>query len=164
MNGFHKLLITFELEPALENEYEYRIKKFLTSNEVIRGVPARMIVRIKNIGDNDFPGGKIKKFTIMYSIHGFNRPITEIGVKECPMIRKGEELELFNGLILPIGDGVASINIEIEAKDKKSIEYYQAQKGTPLSGSWINFFYVTRFQEILMLMFLEELLRRREND
>ena len=168
----HKLFITFETPFPEEGMRKELIKKgFIWENEMVRGVPFNIVIKARNIGTEKFSGGKLKSLKIIYRGYGVANPSMDlINLPDIPEIMPNEIKEIYSGTIVPVSEGHASIEMEMESFDGKPIEGYQNEEATsPVRiNGWVNFFYVLRREDFIIMghlsdisEYLKELLRRK---
>lgn len=109
----YKLLISYELNPK----------------EVVQGNIYTIKISITNIGEDTFPGGRIKLFQVKYE--GFDSPTQSkmpSVLPEISNIEVNETINLIPHRFYALKDGVSWVNINIESNDKEKIEFYQSPK------------------------------------
>lgn len=150
----HRLLITFKIKQIKNGDFA----DFLRKNEVTRGGDSELILEIKNLSDEEFPGGVFDLLNIRYT-HS-HATIWLGALPKIPSLHSKGDPFTTKIYVNPLEDGLASIFVKINAKDEQPIEYYQAEKINLGTEKWHNFFYVVRYEDILILKVLKELLRR----
>ena len=149
----HKLHITMTVEPIFRENVRPFYKSVLNKTDVVRGVPFKIIVQAKNIGDKKFPGGK--QDTI---IHYAGGAFTQATPVDMPPIGVDEVQILHEATLVPLSEGSASVELKIKAKDGDQVEGYQHRRDKPVrTNGWVDLFYVINFEHAVMMMQLERL-------
>jgi len=151
----HDLLITYKIE------VEDKFSPFLKPNDAVRGEPYLLTLAVTNLGKDNFPGGTIKDLKIRYNMSGGGTGAKTTFLSEelpkCPKIEPTKTETLFSTSLIALDEGVARISVVLEAEDKEPIKYYQTPN-VPLPGEWLNFFHVVNREQLLIVMYLQQLL------
>ncbi len=141
----YKLLIVPKM--ISKSERYFRIFK---PKEIIASQPCEIRFEIKNIGKNEFPGGKIQKLHVRYhsgemSEHEYNRDIPKIPVEKSIQTLPLEKVLISNGTVWFL--------MILSSSDGKKINYYQLDKATNNynfhdSKLWSDFIFVYSEQEM----------------
>ena len=143
----YRLLITYKI--ISKSRRYYGVFK---PGDVIVSQPCEIYLHIKNIGDSDFPGGRIKKFAIGGSADkGTLKGHYNLSI---PAIPKGETHVVKPLRTALADDGTTWLALSIDSTDNKQITYFQwdrinnkAEKIDEYDG-WVDFFHVASPQEI----------------
>lgn len=148
-----KLLIEFDIDCASP------LMKFTAPNEVIRNVPCIISLYLTNLGENEFPGGRVTSFQILSGVNQniiYNRTEGDIKIGK---VTSGERIKLLSENYMPATDGLSWIICMIVPDgDDKEISYYQTRDDV-LTGeiTWRNWFYVVNRELIALTAVISEL-------
>lgn len=149
-----ELLITFTTKPVEKTTGEY-----LEEDEVVRGKQFRLRFRFENIGEEDFPGGKIDSLSL-FPLEAKIGLISQISEKELeiPRIDVGQSTQkewevstLLEGLVRP--------SFRIIPKEKCKILHYRSkeEKGTDYFPGLV--FTVVNREQIEIIDLLKKVLK-----
>jgi hypothetical protein len=158
MSSSHKLLMTLKMG------HPQKYKELLSENETATGFPTRFKILIRNIGKNPFPGGVITDDTIDFetSFGQVQFSISfRISRRPIPKIEPNETMKLeFGGdTIIPF-PGPWRMVVNIEAKDKKKIDFFQSPKSSPIAKWWSPIYAVGHHQLDLTMLLKTSLERK----
>ena len=143
----HKLLIRHMWRPTPVREEALKIK-FV----------------VENIGEEVFSGGKISSVRV-YLPEGITIILMPEKMPILPEIKPNSSYEIEPLDFFPIREGLARVEVKVEAYDNKPIEYFQ----NPASSTgeiWKNFMYIRKKEDQIIISLLEKLigiLSKREN-
>jgi hypothetical protein len=150
----YKLLITAAVKSTT-------FEGFIGSHEVVRGDPFLLTLEIENIGETEFPGGKVEYCRLAYGSPP--SAITTIDVtNECPSLAKGQSTKLIDDEpIFPFQQGLAWTQIMLTPiGEPQVIEYYQRRDDTPIAGVWESPIYVIDREYLRIIDLLTKLLEK----
>lgn len=156
MTSSYKFLITAKLIPPK------KYKEFLLENETVAGLPTRFEILIKNIGKNEFPGGRFAndKGTFETSFAMTDVSVSfQIRPKKIDALKPGESLTI-EGSWNPSMPGPWRLVVNIEATDKAKIQYHQSPGSSP-SAAGYSFLYVVDRHQLDLALLLKRLLKKR---
>lgn len=146
----HKLFIKYTVKVDSE------LSKYLGEGEVIRGEPFRVSFTIKNIANEDFPGGIIKTFKARFA--GVEWTASE----EQPLSTLAPAAHsVFARDLLALSSGNAWLVLGIEANDKQPIEYYQSVKAKLEGPRWESPIFVVEREWLRIEHLLEQLISKK---
>ncbi len=144
----YKLLIDYDI--SLKSP----LTRLLKPNEVIRNEPAELTFSVTNLGEQLFPGGKIRNAHIRYGPDGRVTSTINIFDSECGVIAPAETVSLSSEEIIPLTEGLSWIVLSIEPnREEKAVEYYQSPEFVISGPEWMNVIYVVN-RELLLLISL----------
>jgi len=145
----YELLITPKIDAG------EKFKAYLKDNEIVRGESFKLVLEVKNVGRNTFPGGIVKKVQIEFG-QGATWDPGEIEIGRL----EPESSTLIRERTFPARNiGIGWIRVPIEASDKEKIEFYQ-YPGVKIEGEWIYPIYGVSREELTIIKLLEELIAK----
>jgi len=156
MASSYKLLITVETDPPK------KYKELLSECETTTGLPTAFRNKIKNVGKNPFLGGEIVDKTIYFETSfgtvNYSQSIT-VAPSKIGSIEPGETDQIIGTWTIPF-PGPWRMMMGIEATDKKKIDFYQYQGGSP-TDKWFGIFYAVGRHQLDLALLLKALLNKR---
>lgn len=151
----HKLLIEFDID------FKSPLKRFLKPNEVIRDEPAKLTLSVTNLGTNEFPGGKVKDWCVLFGEESDVCHTSPTANVNCDKIAPKEKLRLLSEKIVPLTEGLAWIRCKVDPNgEDKKVSYYQEPRELLSGQEWCNCFYVVNREMLLLTAAMEELTKR----
>lgn len=141
------------VEPLFKKNVRPFYKKVLADKDVVRGVPFRITIQARNIGDKEFPGGQ-QEVKINYAGGAFSHS----GPRDVPPISTGETQVILDDTLVPFEEGCGSVELKIKAKDGGKVEGYQRRLDKPVRpNGWTDLFYVVNLEHAVIMVQLERL-------
>jgi len=126
--------------------------KYLQNGELLSKTPTPVTISIKNVGREDFPGGKITDF-----FSRFENLRQDYVARDCPSIKVEEEILLYEKISITT-DGLGWLHIHLESIDDKEIKFYQYFPDEPLATDyWVSPIYSVNKYQILILEALNDI-------
>jgi len=149
-----ELLITFTTKRV-----DKTIGEYLGEDEIIRGEQFKIRFRFENIGEEDFPGGKIDTLGF-FALEAKSGLIVQISEKEreIPRIDVGQSAQK-EWEITTLLEGVAGPSFRIIPKEKCKILYYTSkeEKGKDYFSGFV--FNVVNREQIEIINLLKKVLK-----
>ena len=152
----HKLLITVKITPPK------KYKAFLSQYETTTGLPTKLRFEMENIGKKRFPGGFFVDERLFAETAIAMRDVVTAGhitPKEIESLEPGDTIVIKGNWTARI-PGPSRLVMNIKAKDKAKIDFYQIRTGTP-QEEWYSVFYVVDRHQLDSTLLLEKLLKKR---
>jgi len=151
----HKLQISMTIEPLFAESVKSFFKGILQEGDCVRGIPTQVRLTAENLGEKEFPGGKLE---ITYRFR--DGAWSEVAPADIVAIPPEGTQTIFEHIMVPLVEGSASIDVKITANDGQSVEGYQARPDKPIrTNGWTTVFYVVNREYAIILM---ELAKMRE--
>jgi len=156
----HKLQMILNFEQFFSEDFKNWMDevRYLRPIDIVRGIDCRLVLTAKNLGERDFPGGRISMAMVNYS--GGVRH--EIAPMEIPEIKVNEEKVILDVMISPLSEGAGSFEISLNARDGEPIECYQRRLDRPIGmNHWLGVFYTINRESLNIMWRLDRLLKRK---
>lgn len=127
--------------------------KYLKNGEILSKTWTPLSISIKNVGKEDFPGGKITDF-----FSRFENLQQNYETRDCPSIKVEEEILIYKKRMSVLTDGLGWLHIHLKSIDDKKIKFYQDFPDKPLATDhWVSPIYSVNKYQILILEALNDI-------
>ena len=156
MPSSYKFLVTLKLTAPR------KYKEFLSGYETVTGFPTKFEVSMKNIGKNEFPGGRLVNDCVTFETYhgqaniGFSGRIVPSKIVK---LKPGDVLAVEGTQTFQI-PGPWRVVVNMKAKDNAKINYYQTPTGLP-SEEGFQLIYVADHHQLDLALLLKKSMKSR---
>ena len=151
----HKILVTVSVI------HEGVGADYLQSYELIRGELSKVSVAVTNLSDDFFPGGSIKNIEFRWGEQARTKMYNEFQIDS---LEQNSEANLVPSLdVIALTEGIAWLQLEIEATDGQPVECFQEVGGQSVgNNNWQGAFYAVNREHLHIINLLNGFLSPKE--